>query len=94
MLAGRWTLSWILPFRKRSRNPKVSVQCIVTVKTVNKRVGNCRNGIENKTESPIVPLVCHVGGISPFLIPPQKAFFYRGQYRERQKDKETYSVSV
>lgn len=70
---------------------KVSVQCIVTVKTVNRRAGICRKGIENKTESPIVPLVWCVGAISPFLS-TSEGIFNRGQYRERQKDKKTYSL--
>lgn len=71
----------------------MSVQCIVTVKTVNKRAGICRKGIESKTEGPIVPLVWCVGAISLFLS-TSKGIFYRGRYRERQKDKKTYSVSL
>jgi len=63
------------------------------VKTVNKRARICRKGKEDKTESPIVPLVWCVGAISLFLSTPE-GIFYRGQYRGRQKGKKTYTVSL
>lgn len=63
---------------------KVSVQCIVTVKTVNKRAGVCRKGIENKTESLIVPLVWRVGAISPCLS-TSKGIFFTGDDKEKGK---------
>jgi len=56
----------------------MSVQCIVTVKTVNRRAGIGRKGMENKTESLIVPLGWHVGAICP-LLSTSKGISYKGQ---------------